>query len=93
MLEILLGAVVVLLTAWVRSIYKKHGSKVGGATILLVAFGFSLLLTLVRMWMGDRFWETLLEIFSSNMVIFEVVVKRIVFPLQEILSNDPELNT
>jgi len=85
-MELLIGAVVTLLTQIIKKVTDRFGKETGGAIILLTAFLVSVGYTL-GVDIADGFidvtnidYETILEVFASSVAIYEVVVKRVITP-------------
>lgn len=88
-MEFLLGAVIVVLTAIARWLYKKFDPQMGRAVILLLAFALSGVVAGVRMFFGDAaFWDSLGALFVSQMAIYEIGWKALIKPIVESLANE-----
>lgn len=85
-MEILIGAVITLLTELVKKVTSKFGKEIGGAIILVSAFIISVVYTL-GVDLSDGFidinnidYETIVGVFGASVAVYEVAVKRIITP-------------
>jgi hypothetical protein len=90
---LLLGAIITILVRIVKWLTAKIGGEMAGAITLIVAFLFSALAALLwKGWsLGDfkllMNWEVIVSLFGISMAIYEVVVKRIIKPVLDKISD------
>lgn len=85
-MELLIGAIITILTRFVKWLTKKLGGEMAGAITLLVAFIFSIVGVFIWKGLANgvnylKDWQIVVSLFGISMAWYEVVVKRILLPI------------
>lgn len=87
-MELLIAAIITILTRGFKWLTAKLGGEMAGAITLIVAFIMSVVGTFI--WKGLtegvdylRDWQTVISLFGMSMAFYEVFVKRIIVPILE----------
>lgn len=87
-MELLIPSVIVLVNWVVKKVIGKLGYEVGSAFVLLFVFVLSAVAAAVYHFAGNlALWKEIGVIFSIQMTIYEVVVKRVIQPVLDKLTS------
>lgn len=79
-MELLIPAIITVITAGVAWLTKKFGVNLGRAIVLILAFGLSFGAAYFYRVAPTGFWTEVQLLFGSQMAIYEVLVKTILKP-------------